>query len=162
MGSYLDTTDTQFAFKKCHSADYSIELITGHFLKKLLNQGVPILLVRILLYWYRTQMFCIKWSTSTFSFFNVSKGVHQGGILCPYLFTVYVNDLSNMPNKGEIGCHINNCCANHVFYTDDLCVIAPNTCGLQALLNICSKFGFENYIIYNPVKSICMAVKPRC
>ena len=28
-------------------------------------------------------------------------------------------------------------------------------------MNICAKFGFENDIKYNPIKSICMVIKPR-
>ena len=79
--------------------------------------------------------------------FNVSNGVRQGGLLFPYLFTEYVDDLSNTLNSAGIGCHIHNCCIKHMFYTDDLCVIAPSTSGLQASLNICAKF--ENYIKYN-------------
>ena len=126
--------------------------------RQLLNQGVPVLLIRIILYLYRTQMFCIKCGSTTSDFFNVSNGVRQGGILSPYLFTVYVDDLSNMLNSAGIGCHIHNCCTNHMFYADDLCVIAPSPSGLQALLNICAKFCFENYIKYNPVKSICMVI----
>ena len=47
-----------------------------------------------------------------------------------------------------------------MFYTDDLCVIAPSSSGRQALLNICAKFGFENGIKYNHIKSICMVIKP--
>ena len=47
-----------------------------------------------------------------------------------------------------------------MFYADDLCVIAPNLSDLQALLNICTKFRFENDIQYNPIKSICMVIKP--
>ena len=65
------------------------------------------------------------------SFFNVSNGVRQGGILFPYLFIVYIDDLSNMLNSAGIGCHIHNCCINHVFYADDICVIAPRPSGLQ-------------------------------
>ena len=34
-----------------------------------------------------------------------------------------------------------------MFYSDDLCVIAPSPSGLQALLNRCSKYGFENDFI---------------
>ena len=84
--------------------------------RKLLNQGVPVILIRILLYWYRTQTFCIKWGSTTSEFFNVSNGVRQGGILSPYLLIVYIDDLSNMLNSAGIGCHIHNCCINHVFY----------------------------------------------
>ena len=71
-----------------------------------------------------------------------------------------MDDLSNTLNHAGIGFHINNCCANHMFYADDLCVIASSPCGLHGLLNIYSKYGFENYILYNPIKSICMVVKP--
>ena len=40
-----------------------------------------------------------------------------------------------------------------MFYADDLGVVAPSPCGLQALFNICSRFGFENDVICNPIKS---------
>ena len=146
---YLNTTDTQFGFKKGHSTDHCIFALivfiqyyksnnspvyscfldaskafdgVNHWtlLRKLLNRGVPVVLIRILLYWYRTQTFCIKWG-STKNCFNVSNGVRQGGILSPYLFIVYSNDLSNMLNSAGILCHIHNCCTNHVFYADDMC-----------------------------------------
>ena len=70
------------------------------------------------------------------TFFNVSNGVRQGGILSPYLPIVYIDELSNMLNSAGIGCHIHNYCTNHVFYADDICVIAPSPSGLQGLLNI--------------------------
>ena len=31
-----------------------------------------------------------------------------------------------MLNSASIGCHIHNYCTNHVFYADDICVIAPS------------------------------------
>ena len=66
-----------------------------------------------------------------------------------------------MLNSAGIGCHIHNCCTNHVFYADEICVIAPSPSGLQGLLNICAKFGFENDVEYNPINSLCMVFKPR-
>ena len=111
----------------------------------MLNRGVPVVLIRILL--YRTQTFCIKWGSTTSDFFNVSNCVRQDGILFPYLFIVYIDDLSNMLNSAGIGCLIHNCCTNHVFYADDICVIAPSPSGLQGLLNICAKFGLENDMV---------------
>ena len=44
-------------------------------------------------------MFCIKWGTTTSRLFNASNRVRQGGILSPYLFTVYVDGLSNTLNN---------------------------------------------------------------
>ena len=79
----------------------------------------------------------------------------------PYLFIVYIDDLRNMLNSAGIGCHIHNCCTNHLFYADDICVIAPSPSGLQGLLNIYAKFGLENDVEYNPIKSLCMVFKPR-
>ena len=187
---YLNTTDNQFGFKKGHPTDHCIFALknviqyyksnnspvyscfldaskafdrVNHWtlFRKLLNRGVPVILIRILLYWYRTQTFCIKWGSTTSEFFNVSNGVRQGGILSPYLFIVYIDDLSNMLNSAGIGCHIHSCCINHVFYANDICGIAPSPSGLQGLLNICAKFGLENYVEYNPIKSLCMVFKPR-
>ena len=111
--------------------------------RKLLNRGVPIVLIRNMLYWYRAQTFCIKWDSTTSDFFNVSNGVRHGGILSPYLFIIYIDDLSNMLNSAGIGCHIHNCCTNPVLYANDVCVIAPSPSGLQGLLNTCAKFGLE-------------------
>ena len=71
-----------------------------------------------------------------------------------------IDALSVTSNTAKVGCHINNCCANHMLYADDLYVIAPSPRGLQSLLDICSKYGFENDILYNPAKSSCLVVKP--
>ena len=128
--------------------------------RNLLNRGVPVVLIRILLYWYRTQTFCIKWGSTTSDFVNLSI-VQQDGILSPYLFIVYIDELNNMLTSAGIGCHIHNCCTNHVFYADDKCVIAPSPSGLQGLLNICAKFGLVNDVEYNPIKSLCIVFKPR-
>ena len=70
--------------------------------------------------------------------------------LSPYLFTMYIDDVSNMSHSAGIGCHMHNCCTSRVFCTDDLCVIVRSPNRLQCLLNICAKFGFENKIEYNP------------
>ena len=59
------------------------------------------------------------------------------------------------------GCHINDIVINHLFYADDLCLMAPSPAALQVLINICSQFSDDNDLTFNPNKSMCMVMKPR-
>ena len=90
--------------------------------KKLILRGVPIIIVRMLCFWYRSQQLCIQWGKTRSSFFTISIGVRQGGILSPKLFSVYMDDLSNLLISSGIGCFLDKVCFNHVFYADDLCL----------------------------------------
>jgi hypothetical protein len=188
LQQYLESSDNQFGFKKKHSTDqciYVLKWIVQYYknhnspvyscfldaskafdrvnhwtlFNKLVNRGVPSIFVRIIMYWYQTQMFQIKWGSHLSICFNVSNGVRQGGILSPYLFSIYVNDLSVNLTNSKTGCCINNTFVNHIFYADDLCV-APSAKGLQDLIDICMEFGDLNDIIYNPLKSVAMVFKP--
>ena len=82
-------------------------------------------------------------------------------IIAVFVYFKYVDDLSHKLNNAKVGCHINNICINHLFYADDLCLMAPSPVGLQLLIDICANYGFENDILYNRSKSVCMVVKPR-
>ena len=118
--------------------------------RKFLNRGVPVVLIRILLYWYKTQT----------SYFIMFRMVFDKVGFCP-IFIYRIHDLSNMLNSAGIGCHIHNCCINNVFYADDIFVMSPSPSGLLGLLNICAKFGLENDVEYNSIKSKCTVFKPR-
>ena len=85
----------------------------------------------------------------------------QCGILSPKLFSVYMGDLSNMLINSGLGCHIDNTCVNHVFYTNDLCIMTPCAITLQELLNIChcnsNCYSIAVNLNFNPLKSLCFA-----
>ena len=61
---------------------------------KLQNRGVPVYVVRMLLYWQTYEDFIVRWNNTLSSSFKLSNGVRQGGILSPRLFSVYIDDLS--------------------------------------------------------------------
>ena len=190
MEPFIVTCDNQFGFKKKHSTEhciYALKNVISYYnwfgspvytcfldaskafdrvehwslFKKLIDRNVPLVVVRLLVHWYRQQTLCVKWGRNTSSFFTVTNGVRQGGILSPFLFTLYVDDLSHQLNNSKVGCHINNVCITHLFYADDLCLMAPSPVGLQLLIDICAKYGFENDLLFNRSKSVCMVVKPR-
>ena len=57
------------------------------------KRNVPLVIVRIIAFWYQTQTMCVKWGKVISTYFKVSNGVRQGEILSPKLFAVYVDDV---------------------------------------------------------------------
>ena len=129
---------------------------------KLLNRGAPKYIVRILMYWYSHQNMCVRWGGVISSTFKVSNGVRQGGILSPYLFNVYMDDLSNNLNVSNYGCISGSRLVNHLMYADDLVLICPSAVGLAELILICERYGVEHDIKYNPKKSAVMICRNKC
>ena len=151
----INTSDNQFGFKENHSTDmcvftlkevvqYYVSLGSPiylcfmdaskafdkvnhwHLLDKLLNRGIPLCLVRLLMFWFSNQDYIVKWNNLHSNSFKVTNGVRQGGILSPRLFTVYVDALSKSLKQSNVGCHFYSICVNHLFYADDSVLMAPS------------------------------------
>ena len=190
MESYLVTRDNQFGFKKKHSTDlciFSVKSVIKYYnlykspvyscfldaskaydrvnhwtlFKKLLIRGISVIIVRILLFWYSKQDICIKWGNETSSCFTISNGVRQGGLLSPVLFSIYMDDLSVLLSQSGIGCHIDDLCINHVFYADDICLMAPCAIALHELINLCYEYSIGIDMNFNTLKSYCIAFTPK-
>ena len=186
----ITTTDSQFGFKENHSTDMCIFTLKEtvqyyvslgspvylcfmdaskafdkvnhwHLFDKLLNCGVPVYVVRMLLYWHTYQDFIVRWNNTLSPSFKVSNVVRQGGILSPRLFSVYIDDLSKALSKANIGCHLYSVCTNHLFYADDSVLLAPSPVALNQLLDICEKYSQDFEITYNATKTVCMFVRPK-
>ena len=115
MNLNLGTACNQFGFKSRHGTDmcvFTLKQIIEYYnlrcspvyicyldaskafdrinhwclFKKLLNRNINLVLVRLLLFWYCNQTFCVRWGSTISPFFTVSNGVRQGGIMSPVLF----------------------------------------------------------------------------
>ena len=95
------------------------------------------------------------------SYFTISNGQAQREILFPSLFVVYMDDLSSLLNTARIGGHIDDVCINHVFYADDLWLMAPCAIALQELINVCYQYSNEIDLNFNVTKSFCVAFTPK-
>jgi len=133
----LATTENQFGFKPKHGTDMCTFLLkqtvscyvnkdtpvfsafldaskafdrTNHNLlfAKLIKCNVSMCIVRLLLSWYRQQTMQVTWCTNYSSPFSVTNGVRQGGVLSPYLFPVYLDDL-NPAGISQGGMHCGKC-----------------------------------------------------
>ena len=182
---YLDTSHNQFGYKEKNSSDSCIFVLKEivnyyrrlssnvyicfldaskafdrinhyHHFKKLLSKGLPKIIVRILLAWYTSQQFIVKWDNFQSTHFISINGVRQGSVLSPKLFNIFLDDLSSNLNKLQVGCHMNNVSFNHLFYADDAVILSPSAKGLQKLLTTCENFAKNNEIIFNPNKTYCM------
>ena len=56
--------------------------------------------------------------------------------------------------------YVDNVCINHVFYADDLCLMAPCAIALQQLLNICHRYSIIVDLNFNALKSFCFTFTP--
>jgi len=121
---------------------------------KLIKRNVPTCIVRLLLSWYRQQTMQVKWGTNYSSPFTVTNGVSQAGVLCPYLFAVYLDELPTQLGSARVGRPVGNMVVNHLKFADDICVFSPSISGLQCLLNICGDYAAEHDIIFNCNKTI--------
>ena len=93
--------------------------------------------------------------------FTITNGVRQGGILSPTLFSIYMDDLSFILSESGIGCHIDDVCINHVFYADDLCLMASCAIALQELIGLCYAYSVDIDLNFNATKSYCVAFTPK-
>ena len=72
-----------------------------------------------------------------------------------------MDDLSKLLIISGIGCFIDNVCFNHVFYGDDVCLMAPCAIAIQELLNIRHSYSISVDVNFNPLKSFCIGFTPK-
>ena len=86
-------------------------------------------------------MITIKWNNVFSHCFSITNGVRKGGILSPYQFNIYMDQLSVKLNQLDIGCCIGDKCLNNLMYADDICCFALCFEGLQRLVDTCVEFA---------------------
>jgi len=117
--------------------------------------------MRLLWNWYGHPFARIQWCGVLSDNFNICNGVRQSGILSPFLFGVYIDELSLCLRSVNIGCRLSNMIVNHLLFADDAVIFAPSAKSLQQLLDICSKFALSHNVVFNVVKSQCLIVSSR-
>ena len=139
----------------------AFDMVNHHKLfEKLVKLKFPRMLVKLLIFWYSTQMVNVRWKSTVSSSFLMRNGTRQGSILSPYLFSVYMRDISSALNQSGIGCHVGGNSCNIIFYADDMVILAPSWESLQRLLNLAAHVVHGIEMTFNASKSVAMILMP--
>ena len=129
FGSYLHSSHLQYGFK-AGSSTYCFYVVShyinngskvlgcfidaskafdrvdhGVLFQQLAKRGISPVILNFLLSWYRMQRMRVQWSPDCTSIsFAVANGVRQGGVLSPFFFAVYLDDLLYELSLASVGC----------------------------------------------------------
>ena len=117
--------------------------------KKLMSSGLPAIFIRLLLFIYMMQTANVKWNGVYSSWFNLSNGVRQGGVISAILYCFYVNDLFERLRRKGHGCWINGSFCGIFGYSDDNFLLAPSLHALQQMLITCEEFAIEHNLRFS-------------
>ena len=116
----------------------------------------------------KKQTMQIKWGKHFSELFHVSNGVRQGGVLSPYLFGVYLYDLSNELNNIKAGCYIGglikslDVCLCYLCVLSKCTLVAKNT---RCVPGVCRRIAWDYYqlqqnCLYDVAKSAKSTATP--
>ena len=117
--------------------------------KRLLDKGLPAVVVRVLVYMYMEQQAWVKWGESKSSQMNISNGTRQGAILSPIFWSVYADPLLQRLRALGLGAHIAGLFVGAVCYADDVLLIAPTRNAMQRMLTELEVFAGESNIVFS-------------
>ena len=105
--------------------------------------------------------YCCSLLPSTSEFYKLSAGVRQGGVLSPFLFGIYVDNVMAKLASSGLVCFMKCNCFNSIMYADDLIILSISLHHLQSLVNICVHEFKSIRMSINLLKSACLRVGPR-
>ena len=97
---------------------------------KMVFKGISSMFIKVLNYWY-SQLHCaVLWKSVLGETFWIQCGVRQGGVLSPYLFSLYVDDVITALRNSGYGISVGNIFTG-ILYADDIILLSCSFYGLQ-------------------------------
>ena len=97
------------------------------------------------------------WNSGIGECFPISCGARQGGVLSPYLFAYYIDDLIDDVKRSGYGIYKGSVflgCITILQYDDIILLSSCN--GLQQMVDIYANYGRQWDIKFNATKSQCI------
>ena len=104
-------------------------------LVKLFQKGIKGHFWHLINNWFAASSGCVLWNGQRSEPFTLLQGVCQGGVLSPFLYCIYVDELLDQLSISKIGTSISDIYCGAPMYADDLSLVADSQTALQSLLD---------------------------
>ena len=119
----------------------------------LLNTNLCPSILRIIAMMYLVGNCRVQWNNDKSRSFDLKNGVKQGGVLSPFLFSIYINPLIKMMHNSRKGCYIGKTPANIFIYADDIVLLSPTVTSMKYMIELCEIYSYEYFLRFNGEKS---------
>ena len=117
--------------------------------EKLLNTGLPAIVVRTLMFSYQHQYAWVRWGNAKSDIFTIRNGTRQGSIASPVFWVIYCDLLIKELRQLGVGAHVAGRFMGASAYADDLVLIAPTRHAMQLMLGVCEDYARSNNILFS-------------
>ena len=136
-------------------------VIHQHLFKVLIEMGFPVHLVSLIANLYQNQKATIRWNGDHCDFFNIEKGVRQGCILSPHLFSMYTEQVMREADLDSEGVKISGEKISNLRYADDTALLADSYDSMCNVLDKVNEAGERSGLKLNAKKTKVMLVNSK-
>ena len=105
-----------------------------HLFQTMIKMGFPNHLVSLIASLYKDQKTTIRWDNQKCESLNITKGVRQGCILSPHLFSIYTEQIMREADIEDMGVKIGGRNLTDLRYADDTALLADNITNMRRIL----------------------------
>ena len=124
---------------------------------KLYNCGVNKTILRVIIDLYTEMQSCVKNQSHKSEWFPVQQGTRQGGVLSPFLYLVFDNDLIWELDQSGLGLSIFNINCGSPAVADDKLILSLSKLGADHMIKICYNHSGKWRYEYQPPKCTVIA-----
>lgn len=129
-----------------------------HLFKTMRMMGFPQHLISLIETLYTDQKATIRWNNQHTQEFGIEKGVRQGCILSPHLFSIYTEQIVREADIDGLGINIGGRDITNLRYADDTALISTDETSMKRLLHRMDNAGEKAGLKLNAKKTKVMTV----
>ena len=130
--------------------------INGMLYKLYHNMGITGKMWRLIRNWYTNMKEFVVVDGQSSRVYEVAQGTRQGGVLSPWLFLVFINDLMKELNDTNTGVFINGVYFGSPMFADDLTMLSRMKSGLDKMLECAWEYSIKWRFIFNSTKTVIL------